>query len=330
MRLLPRTQAASATRTSSAASAVQPSGDGRLHPKFLVRRLFLLGLLGALAITPAAAQVGPPTQTGLLISVAQLAGRLDDSNLVVIQIDRDAASFTAGHIPGSRFLPLGSIVVERNGVPNELPPLAQLDSALESVGVSTDSRIVIYGDPLAAGRLFLTLDYLGFGGQVSLLDGGLPAWRTAGLPVVDTATVVSPGRLDPRVQAGILIEAPELARRLGDPNLVLLDARPPAEYSGEVAGEGVPRAGHIPGARGFFWRTALTSTEPAFLKDAAVLRKLLARAGLAPGRNVVTYCRTGVQASYLYFVARFLGYSPRMYDGSFLEWSRMAELPVER
>ncbi len=295
-----------------------------------MRSPFLLGLLGLLAAASAAAQVGPPPGSSLLVSVNELADRLAEPSLVIIQVDRDPTRYTDGHLPGARFLPLRSIVVERDGIPNELPPLAQLDSVLESVGVSTDSRIVIYGDPLAAGRLFFTLDYLGLAGQASLLDGGLAAWRMAGQPLVQRVDPVALGRLEPRMQGGLLIEAPELARLLGDSNVVVLDARPPAEYLGEVAGEGVPRPGHIPGARSFFWRTALTSPEPAFLKDAAVLRKLLTRTGLETGKSVVTYCRTGVQASYLYFVARYLGNSPRMYDGSFLEWSRMAELPVEQ
>jgi thiosulfate/3-mercaptopyruvate sulfurtransferase len=295
-----------------------------------MRPPFLLGVLGLVAISPAAAQVAPAVRTNLLVSVAELAGRLDDPRLVLIQVDRHPAAYADGHIPGARSIPLRTILVERDGIPNELPPVAQLDSVLESVGVSNQSRIVIYGDPLAASRLFFTLDYLGLGEQVSLLDGGQPAWRAAGLPLATEAPSVLSGRLEPRVQSGILIEAAELAGRLGDSNVVVLDARPPAEYRGEVAGDGVTRAGHIPGAQGFFWRTALTSPEPAFLKDAAVLRKLLARAGLEPGREVITYCRTGVQASYLYFVARYLGYSPRMYDGSFLEWSHLTELPVER
>ena len=295
-----------------------------------MRRLFLLLLSGLLAIAPATAQGGPPTASGLLLSVTQLADRLSDPKLIIIQVDRDPASYLGGHIAGSRFLPLGSIVVERNGIPNELPLLAQLDSVLESVGISTASRIVITGDPLAAGRLFFTLDYLGLGGQASLLDGGVSAWKAAGLPVVETATAISPGRLEIRVQPEVVMGVSELARRLGDEKLVLLDARPPAEYRGEIAGEGVPRAGHIPGAHGFFWRTTLASPEPPLLKDPAVLRTLFAEAGVGPGKELVTYCRTGVQASYLYFVARYLGYTPRMYDGSFLEWSRLAELPVTR
>ena len=49
-----------------------------------------------------------------------------------------------------------------------------------------------------------------------------------------------------------------------------------------------------------------------------------------PGDTVVAYCRTGMQASFAYFVARYLGYETRMYDASFMDWSRRAELPAER
>ena len=98
-----------------------------------------------MAVTPAGAQVASPERTGLLVSVAELAGRLDDPRLVLIQADRDPAAYAGGHIPGARSVPLRTIVVERNEIPNELPPVAQLDSVLESVGVSNESRIVIYG-----------------------------------------------------------------------------------------------------------------------------------------------------------------------------------------
>jgi thiosulfate/3-mercaptopyruvate sulfurtransferase len=52
-------------------------------------------------------------------------------------------------------------------------------------------------------------------------------------------------------------------------------------------------------------------------------------AGVAPGDLVVTYCNTGVQASFLYFVARYLGHDVRMYDGSFAEWKQLAGMPIE-
>ena len=293
-----------------------------------MRITLLLGLAAAPAL---AAQAPPALRTELVISAPALAAQLSDSNLVLVHMDRDPQAYADAHLPGARFLPLRAIVTERAGIPNELPPVAQLDSVLESAGISNHSRIVIYGDPLAAARLFFTLDYLGLGDRASLLDGGLPGWKAAGHRV--THEVPAPpvrGRIEPMLQPGMLIDAAELSRRLNDSTLVMVDARPPAEWSGATPGDGVLRPGHIPGARNFFWRLTLTSGEPAYLKDAAVLRKLLGRAGVAPGREVITYCRTGVQASFLYFVARYLGYRPRMYDGSFIEWSELAELPVER
>ena len=144
-----------------------------------MRSLLLLGLLAA---APLDAQAPPGIQTGMLLSAADLAAQLGDPDLVLVQVDRDSAGFAEGHIPGARFLPLRAIVTERNGIPNELPPIAQLDSVLESVGISNGSRIVIAGDPLAAGRLFFTLDYLGSGDRAALLDGGVAAWEAGGLP----------------------------------------------------------------------------------------------------------------------------------------------------
>ena len=255
---------------------------------------------------------------------------LRDPNVIVIHAEREMAAARGPQIPGARFLPMRAFVNERDGLTNELPPVAVLDSVLESIGVSTGSRIVVYGDPLAAARLFFTLDYLGLENQVSLLDGGLVAWRAANLPIAEHRGLVAAGTLTPRVRPELLIGADELLAALRAPDLALLDARPPAEYAGTEPGEAITRGGHIPGATNYFWRQALTGAEQAYLKDPAELRKALTDAGLLPGKRVVTYCRTGVQASYLYFIARYLGYAPRMYDGSYAEWSRRAELPVQR
>jgi rhodanese-related sulfurtransferase len=126
-------------------------------------------------------QPPPPVRAELLVSVGALGRTLNEPGTVVLHVGRDRQSYDAGHIPGARFVPLSSLVVEREGVPNELPPVAQLEEAFEAAGVSDDSRVVLYGDleGLAAARAFFTLDYLGHPG-VALLNGGLDAWREAG------------------------------------------------------------------------------------------------------------------------------------------------------
>lgn len=286
-------------------------------------------LLGSLTLALPLALGAQAPRDSLLVSPSWLAARLDDPRVVVLQVERNPATYAEGHIAGARLVPFGRVVVERAGIPNELPPVAALDSLLEGAGVTGTSRIILVGEPLLAARLFFTLDYLGLGERTALLDGGLPAWRAAGLPLTQAVPAVTPGRLDLTPRPELVVDADWVRGHLGDSSVALLDARPAAEYAGTPPGDGVPRGGHIPGAKNFFWRLALTSPEPGRLKGAGEVAKLLARAGAVPGRTVVTYCRTGVQASYLYFVARTLGLHPRLYDGSFLEWSRRAELPVD-
>jgi thiosulfate/3-mercaptopyruvate sulfurtransferase len=270
-----------------------------------------------------------PTLVGadtLLVSPAWLSAHLGQPGLVVIHADRARAPYDSGHIAGSRFLALGSIVVERNGVPVELPPAAVLDSVLESVGIGDSSRIVITGDPLAAGRLFFTLDYMGLGGRAALLDGGTPAWIAAGFPVSADPPADNRGALTPHLRPDLVADAAWVQGHLRDSTVALLDARPPANYAGTPGSS--PPTGHIPGARNIFWKTTLGGTPPVLLPR-ATLAEMFRAANAAPGKLVVTYCQTGVQASFLYFVARYLGYDVRMYDGSFAEWSQLAGVSVE-
>lgn len=298
-----------------------------------LRLLLPLALAATFAIPAGTRAQEPRINPELLVSAEQLAGRLDDPSTVVLHVGREPAGYEAGHVPGARFLPLGAIVVERDGVPNELPAVAHLDSVFESVGVSDGSRVVLYGDlgGLAAARAFFTLEYLGHR-DVALLDGGLETWKAEGRPTSTAAQTAMPtrGTLTPRPRPELVVSADWLAARLNDPRVVLVDARPPAEFAGTEPGGGIARPGHIPGAANVFWRNALVSPERPVLRDPDALRAAFQAAGAAPGKTVVTYCRSGVQASHAYFVSRYLGYETKMYDGSFLDWSARASLPVER
>jgi thiosulfate/3-mercaptopyruvate sulfurtransferase len=275
----------------------------------------------------------PEWDRSLLVSTEGLADRLDDPRTVVIHVGRDRTSYDAGHIPGARFLPLSSIVAEQNGVPNELPPVAQLESTFEALGVSDNSRVVLYGDlnGLLAARAFFTLDYLGKT-DAALLDGGLEQWRMEERPVSTEAASVGTGSLTVRERRHIVVDADWVRERLGnDSTMVMVDARPPAEFTGEAPGDGVTRPGHIPGAYNIFWRTALMSDQDTRLRSPEVLHASYTLADAAFGDTVVAYCRTGVQASHAYYVARYLKRPVVMYDGSFIDWSRRGEeYPVEQ
>ncbi len=300
--------------------------------QLLAGAAILAATAGCLVSMPKANPL-PQWDRSLLVSTEALAARLDDPRTVVIHVGRDRASYDAGHIPGAHFLALSSIVAEQNGVPNELPPADQLEAAFEGVGVSDNSRVVLYGDlnGLLAARAFFTLDYLGKM-DAALLDGGLEQWRKEERTVSTDPPSSANGSLTVRPRQNVVVDADWVRNRLGnDSTVVLVDARPPAEFSGETPGDGVTRPGHIPGAHNIFWRTALVSEQVTRLRSPEVLHASYTLADAAFGDTIVAYCRTGVQASHAYYVARYLRRPVVMYDGSFIDWSRRGEeYPVER
>lgn len=304
------------------------------------RDALLVGTLVVACAPDRERTAGAPAETGvrhgMLIGADSLAARLRQTGApVVVHVARTRAEFDSAHIPGARFLDLSDIVIERDGLPNELPPRATLDSVLGAAGVSNDAGVVVYGEPLAAARAYFTLDVLGHGGRIALLDGGIAAWRASTHEVssagehADHGPPATPAGFSSSVAEARLADAEWIEARRGGGAVALIDARPPEEFSGEMPGEGVKRPGHIPGARNLFWKRLIRSDSLPMLLDTAALRSRFAAAGAEPGDTVVTYCRTGMQASYAYFVARYMGYEAKMYDGSFLDWERVPTRPVE-
>src|SRR5690606_16577778 len=143
--------------------------------------------------------------------------------------------------------------------------------------------------------------------DVSLYDGGIAALRERMDTAPDaTDTSAAPAAtgdaasLETDVREDMIVDAEWVHARLNDPQVAILDARPPAEYTGETPGEGVTRPGHIPGARNVFWQTLVESPEMQTLKSEAELRQFFREAGVDDDDTIVAYCRTGGQASFLY------------------------------
>jgi len=112
----------------------------------------------------------------------------------------DRYGYDAGHIPGAVLVDIASLLVDRDGTPNELPPIDALERVFRSAGLGSRGRIVVYSiDPLLAARAWFTLDYLGQGDRVALLDGGFAKWVADGCATSRDPVVPRPGSF----QAGI-------------------------------------------------------------------------------------------------------------------------------
>ena len=296
-------------------------------------RTIALAILAILASRPLTAQPGnpPKLRPEMLVSTAWLAAHLSDPDIVVLCIHSAPEFCSRGHIPGARQIRLADITMTRDGVPNELPPLEDLRQVFAAAGVGNRSRVVLYGERsnLFAARAYFTLDYLGVAGRAALLDGGIEKWTAEHRPLSMVTPKVKPAELTASPRPEILVETAALRDLAKKPEtLTLVDARPTKEFTGEQLSEDVAKAGHIPGASNLFWMDMLVSRENPVLKPEAELRRMYAEAHAAPGRKLVTYCRTGMQSSFDYFVAKYLGYDPSMYDASFFEWSKK-DLPAE-
>ncbi len=287
-------------------------------------------LLAATLLLPAPALALPSPRDRMLVSPAWLKAHLADKNLVLFQIG-ERTEFDREHIPGARFLELRNISDRSaNGLALELPPVARLDSSFASLGVRSDSRVVLYfgSDWLSpTTRAWLTFEYLGLGDRTSILDGGLPAWKAAGHPVsADAAPEVTPAPLITTPRPGIVTDAEWVHARLGQPRFRVIDARDPEFYKGLDAGSGT-RPGHLPGAKNIPFNT-VTDDAGKFLPDSA-LRRLFQQAGVSRGDQIVAYCHIGQQGTAVVFAGRLLGYDIRLYDGSFEDWTRRDNYVVE-
>jgi thiosulfate/3-mercaptopyruvate sulfurtransferase len=270
-------------------------------------------ILAALALTAAT--------SGLLVTPADLAAALNDPATVVVAVGNSPQDFAAGHIPGARFVRYDQIAADAGGLQSELPPLDQLRAVIASLGIRESSRIVIYGSPMAASRLFFTLDYLGLG-SVRVLNGGYTAWKASG-GAIETGAPAPPAAasLTTVPQPTRVVSADWITQRLSSNKMTLLDARPDAEFTGADGGMGGAHVrGHLPGAHQLVWNTLLDASG-TFLPDAE-LRKKFEAIGARPNTPLVSYCMVGMRASVTYFVARHLGYDARLYDGSIVDWTR--------
>jgi thiosulfate/3-mercaptopyruvate sulfurtransferase len=277
------------------------------------------------------------TRSKILVTSEWLSKHLNDPNLVLLHVGEEA-EYNKEHLPGARFVKLDDIADSDHETPGALmlqvPPADKLRDKLANLGISDNSRVIVYyGNDWVtpSTRVIFTLDYAGLGNQSSLLDGGMQAWKKEGRAL--TATVAEPkkGTLSALKVRPIVVDADWVKSNIGKPGISVVDGRASAFYDGVQTGGGMHgikhRTGHIAGAKSVPYSSV--TDDQLRLKSPAELAAIFAKAGVKPGDTVVGYCHIGQQATGMLFAARSLGHKVLLYDGSFEDWSAHTDYPVE-
>ncbi|MEZ5187614.1 MAG: sulfurtransferase [Microbacterium sp.] len=236
-------------------------------------------------------------------------------------------AYREAHIPGAVFADLDADLAA-HGEPAEgrhpLPSAAAFEASVRRWGIDDGDTVVVYDDAMGFGpaRAWWMLRDAGIDARV--LDGGLAAWRAAGLPVASGDETAEPGTatLHPGQLPQLTID--EAAALAAGTDGVLLDARAGERYRGET--EPIdPRAGHIPGA------VSAPTTEnigpDGRLRSSADLRARFAALGVGDG-PVGVYCGSGVSAAQEILALAVAGYDAALYPGSWSQWSNTPDRPV--
>lgn len=213
--------------------------------------------------------------------------------------------YVAGHIPGASFLDveteLSDTSIERKGR-HPLPSASRFAEVASRAGIDADTFVIAYGVMGGAERLWWLLRHFGHD-ACAVID--LAAWR--GPLTSGEEKPAQPAAFHPRERTDDTLSAEELAQRIGEAHLVVVDARTPNRFRGEANPVDQP-PGRIPGAVNAPWNEA-----PRDL----------------PNGELVAYCGSGITACVVLHRAQLAGRDGKLYPGSYSDWSKR-NLPIDR
>ncbi len=256
-----------------------------------------------------------------MVDAAWVLERLGEEDLLLADV-RGPNAHQRGHLPRSIPLVLGAPaqITDRELIEAFA---AEVVVRLRRHGVTGDERLVLYdgGDCVSAASAAQVAELAGHP-RVAVLAGGLAGWQG---PLETGVVELRKTRVEltPRLEA--VPTRMDIASRLDDPALTLVDVRRPDEYGGRTGYPCDPRQGHIPGAR--LVEVSALFSAPGRPRSPQAVREI---AGLSEETEVIAYCHSGSRSALATMALRMAGYRCRNYVGSWHEWSRHPQLPIER
>jgi thiosulfate/3-mercaptopyruvate sulfurtransferase len=260
-----------------------------------------------------------------LISTAQLAQRLNDPNLRIIDARGTLATYLQEHLPNALFLSTETLRITRGGIPGQMLPPERLAEIFGAMGIGADSEVVVYSsaEDAFSAATYTALALMAIGHtRVAVLNGGFEKWKAENRPLSRAIPRFEPQMRTAQPNPDLFRTLEWLQKYLDSPEPVqVLDARAPQQY----------QAGHIPTAQNLFLRDMLRSEGGySVWRSPDEIREKVRQLGIDPARPLVVYCASGREASQLWFTLRaLLGIQAQVYDGSWVEWSAL-ELPSEK
>jgi len=273
-----------------------------------------------------------------LVSTDWVAQHQNDPTVRIIESNEDVLLYDTGHIPGAVHVDwrrdLNDDVIRDYLTPEAFAKLAS------RIGITPDTVLAFYGDKSNWWACYAYWVFSLFGHKhLRIVNGGRDKWIAEGRPLTKdkinypaTSYPAPPRRLDEKIRA---FQAD--ARGHSDSHKPLIDVRSPGEFKGEITHmpeypqEGVLRGGHIPGAHGVPWKTAVNAD--GTFKSADELKKIYEdNLNLKTSDDTIVYCRIGERSSHTWFVlTQLLGFTNvRNYDGSWTEWGNSVRVPIEK
>ncbi|WP_425615325.1 sulfurtransferase [Anatilimnocola sp. NA78] len=296
-------------------------------------RIVVAAIISVIAIQSAHAEIGiiSPAEAHKLIEAQEASQRP-----VVLDTRGGYKDYFRGHLPTAHHINFDTLRGTDNGVPVQYLPDDLTKALLVRAGVDRNRTHLIYAtgeklpndEILSASMVAYVLEKFGVQ-DIRIVDGGLPAWTEAKLPVTQEYFGNPAGKLPAKMHPEISATVNDLLSRQGKPGVVFVDARPKNEYLGKD--DVWLRKGHIPGAISFHWARLMAEDNTHKFLPFEQAKAELAKAGITPDKEIFVYCGTSREGSLLRFYLKHVAKYPnvRLYEGSWKEYASLKQHPAE-
>lgn len=267
-----------------------------------------------------------------LLTPAELQALQTQPAVRVIDV-RDAKSYAANHIANAVHSPYSQWRGPASN-PGNPPTLPQLTQLVQSLGLTAATHAVVVSsgadttDFGAAARVYWTLKMLGVK-ELSIVNGGMQAWTSAGLAQTTEVPTVAASKFQPVPDERLLATRAEVQQHVAEGNAALVDSRPDDFYLGKKRAPAAQRSGTLPGAQQLDYSQWFVPGTSTFV-DTESARRIAAKVKREQGQETVAFCNTGHWAATDWFGLSEVAGVPNvsLYAGSMVDWTQDADAKV--